>query len=68
MSALANVVRADGTEETFGGPITIELHEGDHIIETADLIHYGGNDGDDQVVILLSVLLREGAPLSTPAE
>ncbi len=68
VSGTAEVVRANGTEETFGGPITIQLHEGDHIVETQDLIHHGANETDDPVVILLAVLLREGAPLSTPVE
>lgn len=64
----ARVVRADGREESFGGPITIELHEGDYIVETQDLVHYGANETDDPVVILLSSLLNEDAPLSNPTE
>jgi quercetin dioxygenase-like cupin family protein len=67
-SGTADVTRADGTEEQFTGPLTIELNAGDSIVEREDLVHYSQNPGDEPIVIILAVLLREGAPFSTPVE
>jgi hypothetical protein len=60
------VTRKSGTVETFTAPETISLDEGDAITETVDLVHFGANDTDEQVVILVAALLADGAPLATP--
>ena len=62
----AEVVREDGTVETFTAPDSITLETGDALTETSDLVHYGSNDGDVPVVVLLAALLADGAPLATP--
>jgi quercetin dioxygenase-like cupin family protein len=62
------VTRADGTEEQFTGPTTIELQTGDSLVESEELVHYGQNLGDETVVVTLAVLLREGAPLATTVD
>lgn len=67
-SGTAAVTRADGTEESFDGPTSITLEPGDSIVETIDLVHFGANEGDDPVVITLTALLAEGAPLSSPID
>jgi quercetin dioxygenase-like cupin family protein len=60
------VTRKSGTVETFTAPETISLDEGDAITETVDLVHFGANDTDEQVVILVAALLADGALLATP--
>jgi hypothetical protein len=62
----AEVTRNDGTVERFTGPDSITLEPGDALTETQDLVHFGSNDGDTPVVILLAALLADGAPLATP--
>src|SRR5204862_5723532 len=39
---------------------------GDGLIETASLVHHAANKGRKPVVIVLTALLRDGAPLATP--
>jgi len=63
----ATVLRADG-EEQATGPTVVILKAGDGVVETPDVVHYGSNDGDEPVVIVLAALLREGAPLATPVD
>jgi quercetin dioxygenase-like cupin family protein len=62
----AEVARRDGTVERFTGPDSITLEPGDALTETQDLVHFGSNDGETPVVILLAALLADGAPLATP--
>lgn len=68
VSGVAQITRAGGVEETVEGPATTTLAEGDAIVETRDLIHFGSNQTDAPVVVLLAVLLAEQAPLATPVE
>jgi quercetin dioxygenase-like cupin family protein len=67
-SGTARVTRADGAQEAFTGPVTIELGAGDWLIETEDLVHYGENVGNETVVVTLAALLAQGAPLATPVD
>ncbi|MGH8986164.1 MAG: cupin domain-containing protein [Acidimicrobiia bacterium] len=62
----AEVTRKDGTVETFTAPESITLDAGDALTETSDLVHFGSNDTDAPVVILVAALLADGAPLATP--
>jgi hypothetical protein len=62
----AEVTRRDGLVESFTGPTTVTLERGDALTETDDLIHFGSNDGDAPVIILVAALLADGAPLATP--
>ena len=61
----ALVTRAGGETEELTGPTETELHPGDSIIETAELVHHGSNNGDEPVVVMLAALLAEGAPAAT---
>ena len=65
-SGTAIVTRAGGDTEELTGPTETVLHAGDAIIETAELVHHGENDGDEPVVVLLAALLADGAPAATP--
>lgn len=60
----ATVLRADGPEEV-AGPTVVVLRAGDGVVETPDVVHYGANDGDEPVVIVLAALLADGAPMAT---
>lgn len=60
----ATVLRADGPEQATG-PVVVVLRAGDGVVETPDVVHYGANDGDDPVVIVLAALLADGAPMAT---
>jgi quercetin dioxygenase-like cupin family protein len=62
------VTRADGSHETIAAPAETKLAPGDWIVEPRDLVHFGGNDGDERVVIVLTALLAEDADLSTAVE
>jgi quercetin dioxygenase-like cupin family protein len=62
----AVVTRRDGTAEEFTAPDSITLATGDALTETSDLVHFGANDGDEPVVVLVAALLTDGAPLATP--
>ena len=64
----ATVTRQDGTVEEVTAPDTITLAPGDGLVESEDLVHFGSNDGDEPIVILLAALLADGAPLATPVE
>jgi quercetin dioxygenase-like cupin family protein len=67
-SGTARVTRADGEQEDFTGPLTIELRAGDWLVETEDLVHYGANRGNETVVVTLAALIAQGAPLATPVD
>lgn len=62
----AQVTRAGGETEDITGPAETVLRPGDAIVETAELVHHGKNDGDEPVVVLLAALLVDGAPAATP--
>jgi quercetin dioxygenase-like cupin family protein len=66
VSGSVAVVHVDGASETVAGPRTIRLRAGESLVETAGLVHFGSNRGHQKVVIELTALLQEGAPLSTP--
>lgn len=68
VSGSARITRAAGTAETLTGPTVTRLETGDWIVETGDLVHFGSNEGDEPVVVLLAVLLAADAPLATPIE
>jgi len=63
----ATVLRADG-EEVATGPTVVVLKAGDGVVETPEVVHYGANDGDEPVVIVLAALLADGAPLATAVD
>ncbi len=72
ISGSATVVRAatrggDPTSETVNAPTTIKLRKGDVVIENPQLVHEAANNGPRPVVISLTALFPQGAPLSTPA-
>jgi hypothetical protein len=72
ISGSATVVRAatrgaDATTETVSAPKTVELRRADVVIENPALVHEAANRGARPVVILLTALFPQGAPLSTPA-
>jgi quercetin dioxygenase-like cupin family protein len=66
VSGTATVTRRDGTVEQATGPTKIKLRPGDAILETPTVVHFGSNAGKKPVVIFLSSLLADGAPLATP--
>jgi quercetin dioxygenase-like cupin family protein len=68
VSGSARITRDTGSVETLTGPTVTTLETGDWIVETKDLVHFGSNESDDPVVVLLAVLLVEDAPLATPVE
>lgn len=59
------VRRADGTTETITAPAVTELGPGDSVVEPADAVHYGENDGDEPVLITLAALVAADAEVST---
>jgi len=61
----AAVTRAGGKAEEFSAPNKILLEPGDSLVETSSLTHFGANDTDKPVVIELTALLEQGAPLAT---
>ena len=72
------VTRADGTTEQLGPGQSTELHAGDTVVETANVVHYGENLGTEPVIILAADLLDpdepasvlytpEASPVATPA-
>ncbi len=65
VSGTVSVTRANGKTDDVAGPNTVLLHAGDALIETASLVHYGANDTAKPVVIELTALLENGAPLAT---
>jgi mannose-6-phosphate isomerase-like protein (cupin superfamily) len=65
-SGSATVTRAGGKPQAVAAPATIKLRAGDGLVETASLVHHAANQGTKPVVIVLTALLRAGAPLATP--
>jgi quercetin dioxygenase-like cupin family protein len=45
---------------------TGRVHAGEWVIERPRVVHFGANNGDRPVVILLGALFRNGAPASIP--
>jgi len=68
VSGDAPVVRANGANETFTGPTVVTLSPGDTVTETAQLAHFGANNGSEKVVIVASALLKSGAGLATATQ
>jgi oxalate decarboxylase/phosphoglucose isomerase-like protein (cupin superfamily) len=71
VSGTAIVLRAgaDGqVQELATGPTVVVLKAGDGVVETDDVVHYGANDGDVPVVIVLAALLADGAPMATAVD
>jgi quercetin dioxygenase-like cupin family protein len=66
-SGTVTVTRRDGTVEELTGPAKTKLRPGDSVLETPTLVHFGSNAGKKPVIILVSSLLADGAPLATPA-
>ena len=65
VSGAAAVTRAGGKAEEHKAPEKVLLQPGDSLVETSNLVHFGANDTDKPVVIELTALLTEGAPLAT---
>lgn len=66
VSGTATVNRANGEIQEASGPGQVLLAAGDTVTEAAGLVHFGANDTDRPVVIVLAALLAEEAPLATP--
>lgn len=66
VSGSVAVTRADGSTETVAADGTVKLRRGDTIVEDESLVHYAENRGSKRVVIELTALLHDGAPLATP--
>ena len=66
VTGTAVVTRASGKTVKVKGKGVVTLRKGDTLVEAQSLVHYGANKGKVPVVILLTALLHEGAPLSTP--
>jgi hypothetical protein len=66
VAGTAVVTRANGKTVNVKGKGVVTLRKGDTLVEAQSLVHYGSNKGKVPVVILLTALLHEGAPLSTP--
>jgi quercetin dioxygenase-like cupin family protein len=52
--------------ETIQAGQTTELRPGDAVVERPGAVHFGENQGDDQVVILAATLLVAGQPAAIP--
>src|SRR5688572_5874697 len=73
ISGTATVVRAGtdgelGESEEVTGPATVKLRRGDSVIEREGLVHEAANRGKKKIIIVLTALLTEGAPLSEPVD
>jgi len=66
VSGSATVTRAGEEPRKVAGPATVKLRKGDGLIETVSLVHFGSNRGTKPVVLVVTALLRAGAPLATP--
>ena len=62
----AQVVRSDGTEETFTTGQVTELAPGDTVIENPELSHFGANQGSVPVELYTATLLGDGEPPAIP--
>jgi quercetin dioxygenase-like cupin family protein len=56
----------DGTTENLVGPTTTKLHAGDVVTEVDGVVHYGADDTTQPVVILATLLTRDGKDLAVP--
>jgi quercetin dioxygenase-like cupin family protein len=54
--------------EMLGPGQETDLHPGDAIVETENVIHYGANLGDEVVVIWAATLLQDGQPPAIVAD
>ncbi len=66
VSGTVQITRTDGSIDTVTGPKVVIVRKGDALVENESLVHFGANAGKRPVVLELAVLLRTGAPLSTP--
>lgn len=66
VSGSVTVTDAAGSTSTTTGPAVIEITAGSWLVETDQVTHYGANASDEPVVILLTALLADGAPMATP--
>jgi quercetin dioxygenase-like cupin family protein len=66
VSGTVVVTDANGVSTSFTGPTVVTVQAGSSLVETPDVVHFGANDGDEPVVIVLAALLADGAPLATP--
>ena len=66
------ITRDSGTEDaatvSIGSGETVQLEEGDSLVETQGMVHEAENETDEPVVIHLSSLFPEDAPPSSPAQ
>lgn len=68
ISGTVDITRLDGSTESVTGPGVTEIRTGESVVEPTDAVHYGANDGDEPVVIVLAALIADGAPLATPVD
>ena len=66
VSGTVEITRTDGSIDSVTGPKVVIVRKGDALVENESLVHFGANAGKRPVVLELAVLLRTGAPLSTP--
>lgn len=64
----AQIIRADGTEETLSSGETTDLLPGDAITEPEGMVHFGANHHDEPIVILTASLFEDDEPPSTVVE
>lgn len=64
----AQIIRADGTEETLSSGETTDLLPGDAITEPEGMIHFGENRGTEPIVLMTASLFEADEPPSTVAE
>jgi quercetin dioxygenase-like cupin family protein len=58
----AEVTRGDGSQLVLGEGKTTELKPGDSLVETAGMVHFGENKGDEAVVLFSSSLFDASKP------
>jgi len=64
VSGTATVTRAGGAVEPITGPATTELAPGDSVAENDGMVHYGANETDAPVVLVATLLTRDGEDLA----
>ena len=62
VSGEAQVTRGDGSELLLEAGKTTELRPGDSLVETAGMVHFGENKGDEPVLLLSSSLFDASKP------
>jgi quercetin dioxygenase-like cupin family protein len=60
----ATVTRAGGAVEQVTAPATTALEAGDSVAENDGMVHFGANATDEPVVILATLLTRDGEDLA----